>query len=110
MVEEGKKVEHKLTPADIRARLEKIPDEDLVPLGINPKVARPEWTILTVLPVPRLQCARLSSSRTGRDQKTISRIRLVDIIRINQRFKENQDAWRSPVNHRRSLGTAPVTM
>ena len=52
VVEEGKKVEHKLTPADIRARLEKIPDEDLVSLGINPKVARPEWTILTVLPVP----------------------------------------------------------
>ena len=52
VVEDGKKVEHKLTPADIRARMEKIPNEDLIPLGINPDVARPEWTILTVLPVP----------------------------------------------------------
>ena len=52
VVEEGKKVEHKLTPADIRARLEKIPNEDLVSPWDQPEVARPEWTILTVLPVP----------------------------------------------------------
>ncbi len=84
LIEDGKKVEHKLTPADIRARLEKIPDEDLKHLGINPEVARPEWTILTVLPVPPVTMGQRSE-----DDLTH---KLVDIIRINQRFKENQDA------------------
>ena len=46
------KFEHKLTPSDIRERLEKIPDDDLRLLGIDASAARPEWTILTVLPVP----------------------------------------------------------
>ena len=92
MVEEGKKVEHKLTPADIRARLEKIPDEDLVPLGINPKVARPEWTILTVLPVPPVTMRPSIILENGQRSEDDLTHKLVDIIRINQRFKENQDA------------------
>ena len=92
MVEEGKKVEHKLTPADIRARLEKIPDEDLVPLGINPKVARPEWTIITVLPVPPVTMRPSIILENGQRSEDDLTHKLVDIIRINQRFKENQDA------------------
>ncbi|MFA7695019.1 MAG: DNA-directed RNA polymerase subunit A', partial [Methanoregula sp.] len=92
MVEEGKKVEHKLTPADIRARLEKIPDEDLIPLGINPKVARPEWTILTVLPVPPVTMRPSIILENGQRSEDDLTHKLVDIIRINQRFKENQDA------------------
>jgi DNA-directed RNA polymerase subunit A' len=92
MVEDGKKVEHKLTPADIRARLEKIPDEDLVPLGINPKVARPEWTILTVLPVPPVTMRPSIILENGQRSEDDLTHKLVDIIRINQRFKENQDA------------------
>ncbi|MFA5211836.1 MAG: DNA-directed RNA polymerase subunit A' [Methanoregula sp.] len=92
MIEEGKKVEHKLTPADIRARLEKIPDEDLVPLGINPKVARPEWTILTVLPVPPVTMRPSIILENGQRSEDDLTHKLVDIIRINQRFKENQDA------------------
>ena len=92
MIEDGKKVEHKLTPADIRARLEKIPDEDLVPLGINPKVARPEWTILTVLPVPPVTMRPSIILENGQRSEDDLTHKLVDIIRINQRFKENQDA------------------
>ena len=42
----------KLTPSEIREWLEKIPDEDLSLLDINKKSARPEWMVLTVLPVP----------------------------------------------------------
>jgi len=92
MVEEGKKVEHKLTPADIRARLEKIPNEDLIPLGINPDVARPEWTILTVLPVPPVTMRPSIILENGQRSEDDLTHKLVDIIRINQRFKENQDA------------------
>jgi DNA-directed RNA polymerase subunit A' len=92
MVEEGKKVEHKLTPADIRARMEKIPNEDLIPLGINPDVARPEWTILTVLPVPPVTMRPSIILENGQRSEDDLTHKLVDIIRINQRFKENQDA------------------
>ncbi|EQD46332.1 RNA polymerase Rpb1, domain protein 1 domain protein, partial [mine drainage metagenome] len=42
----------KITPKEIRERLEKIPNEDLFLLGMNYEVARPEWMVLTVLPVP----------------------------------------------------------
>ncbi|MDP2796502.1 MAG: DNA-directed RNA polymerase subunit A' [Methanoregula sp.] len=93
VVEEGKKVEHKLTPADIRARMEKIPDEDLIPLGIKrPDVARPEWTILTVLPVPPVTMRPSIILENGQRSEDDLTHKLVDIIRINQRFKENQDA------------------
>ncbi len=91
-VEEGRKVEHKLTPADIRARLERIPDEDLRMLGINPDVARPEWTILTVLPVPPVTMRPSIILENGQRSEDDLTHKLVDIIRINQRFKENQDA------------------
>ncbi|MDK2975395.1 MAG: DNA-directed polymerase subunit [Methanofollis sp.] len=90
--ENGKKGEHKLTPADIRARLERIPDEDLRLLGINPDVARPEWTILTVLPVPPVTMRPSIILENGQRSEDDLTHKLVDIIRINQRFKENQDA------------------
>jgi DNA-directed RNA polymerase subunit A' len=91
-IEEGRKTEHKLTPADIRARLEKIPDEDLRLLGINPDVSRPEWTILTVLPVPPVTMRPSIILENGQRSEDDLTHKLVDIIRINQRFKENQDA------------------
>ncbi|MDD5419997.1 MAG: DNA-directed RNA polymerase subunit A' [Methanomicrobiaceae archaeon] len=91
-VEDGRKVEHKLTPADIRSRLERIPDDDLRVLGINAEVARPEWTILTVLPVPPVTMRPSIILENGQRSEDDLTHKLVDIIRINQRFKENQDA------------------
>ena len=44
--------DYKLTASEVRERLEKITDEDSFVLGVNPEVARPEWLVLTVLPVP----------------------------------------------------------
>jgi DNA-directed RNA polymerase subunit A' len=90
--EHGRKQDHKLTPADIRGRLEKIPDEDLRLLGINPLVARPEWTLLTVLPVPPVTMRPSIILENGQRSEDDLTHKLVDIIRINQRFKENQDA------------------
>ena len=42
----------KLSSRQVRERLERIPDEDLVALGLNPATCRPEWMVLTVLAVP----------------------------------------------------------
>jgi len=44
--------DYKLTPSEVRERLERISDDDALILGVNPQVARPEWMVLTVLPVP----------------------------------------------------------
>ncbi|MHC1573410.1 MAG: DNA-directed RNA polymerase subunit A' [Candidatus Syntropharchaeales archaeon] len=87
--EEG---EHKLMPADIRARLEQIPDKDLPVIGINPKQVRPEWMILTVLPVPPVTARPSITLESGQRSEDDLTHKLVDIIRINQRFQENREA------------------
>jgi DNA-directed RNA polymerase subunit A' len=84
--------EHRLTPKDIRERLEKIPDEDLPALGLNPKAVRPEWFVLTVLPVPPVTVRPSIILETGQRSEDDLTHKLVDIIRINQRFMENKEA------------------
>ena len=83
---------HKLSPKEIRERLEKIPDEDLIPLGINPEVARPEWMILTVLPVPPVTVRPSITLESGDRSEDDLTHKLVDILRINQRVRENRDS------------------
>ncbi len=84
--------EHRLTPKDVRERLEKIPDEDLPALGLNPKAVRPEWFVLTVLPVPPVTVRPSIILETGQRSEDDLTHKLVDIIRINQRFLENKEA------------------
>ena len=86
--EEGRK----LTPKEIRERLEKIPDEDLPLLGINSETARPEWMILTVLPVPPVNVRPTITLETGERSEDDLTHKLVDILRINQRLRENRDS------------------
>jgi DNA-directed RNA polymerase subunit A' len=64
----------KLDPIKIRERLEKIPDSDLEVLGIDPKYARPEWTILEVLPVPPPHVRPSIQLETGSEVRMISHI------------------------------------
>lgn len=83
---------HKLTPKEVRERLERIPDEDLRPLGINPDVARPEWMVLTVLPVPPVTVRPSITLESGDRSEDDLTHKLVDVLRINQRLRENRDA------------------
>jgi DNA-directed RNA polymerase subunit A' len=82
----------RLTSVDIRERLENMNTDDCALVGINPEAARPEWMILTVLPIPPV-CVRpsitLDSGIRSEDDLTH---KLVDVIRINQRLRENIDA------------------
>ncbi|MBI4362271.1 MAG: DNA-directed RNA polymerase subunit A' [Euryarchaeota archaeon] len=90
---EGEKVgEHKLTPMDIRDRLERVPDEDLEVFGLNPRTARPEWAVLKVLPVPPVTTRPSITLESGQRSEDDLTHKLVDIIRINQRFQENKEA------------------
>ncbi len=83
---------HKLTPSDIRDRFEKIPDDDVKVMGMNPDSARPEWTILMVLPVPPVTMRPSITLESGQRSEDDLTHKLVDIIRINQRFQENREA------------------
>jgi DNA-directed RNA polymerase subunit A' len=83
---------YKLTPSEVRERLERIPDDDHMLLGVNPKVAKPEWMVLTVLPVPPVTVRPSITLETGERSEDDLTHKLVDILRINQRLKENMEA------------------
>jgi DNA-directed RNA polymerase subunit A' len=82
----------KLTPSEVREWLEKIRDEDLPLLDINKKTARPEWMVLTVLPVPPVTVRPSVTLESGERSEDDLTHKLVDVIRINQRLQENRDA------------------
>jgi len=86
---EGK---NRLSPLDIRERLEKITNEDAEVMGFDIEVARPEWMVLTVLPVPPVTVRPSITLESGERSEDDLTHKLVDIIRINQRLEENIEA------------------
>jgi DNA-directed RNA polymerase subunit A' len=82
---------HKITPKEVRARLERIPDEDVRALDLNPQFGRPEWMVLTVLPVPPVQVRPSITLESGERSEDDLTHKLVDVLRINQRLRENRD-------------------
>ena len=84
--------DYKLTASEVRERLERITDDDSFVLGVNPEVARPEWLVLTVLPVPPVTVRPSITLDTGERSEDDLTHKLVDILRINQRLLENMEA------------------
>ncbi|MFP4523311.1 MAG: DNA-directed RNA polymerase subunit A' [Candidatus Nanoarchaeia archaeon] len=84
--------EKRLSPIEVRTRFEKIPDDDLEVLGVNFSVARPEWTILTVLPIPPVTMRPSITLESGERSEDDLTHKLGDIVRINQRLFENINA------------------
>jgi len=82
----------KLTPSEVREWLERIQDEIFPLLDIDRKSARPEWMILTVLPVPSVAVRPSVTLQSGERSEDDLTHKLVDVIRINQRLQENRDA------------------
>jgi DNA-directed RNA polymerase subunit A' len=82
----------RLMPTDVRERLERIPDDDIALFGMDAKDARPEWMVLMVLPVPPVTARPSITLESGQRSEDDLTHKLVDIIRINQRFMENRDA------------------
>jgi DNA-directed RNA polymerase subunit A' len=83
---------HRLTASIIRERFERIPDDDLRLIGFEPSTARPEWMVLQVLPVPPVYVRPSITLESGIRSEDDLTHKLVDIIRINERLKENMDA------------------
>ncbi|MFX1562230.1 MAG: DNA-directed RNA polymerase subunit A' [Promethearchaeota archaeon] len=82
----------RLTPTDIRDRLERITDSDCYVMGVDTRVSRPEWMILTVQPVPPVAVRPSITLESGVKSEDDLTHKLVDVIRINQRLRENIEA------------------
>ncbi len=87
----------RLTPSAIRERLERITEDDLRLLGMDPTAARPEWMVLQVLPVPPVSVRPSITLESGIRSEDDLTHKLVDIIRINQKLGEALESG-VPVN------------
>ncbi|MDP8012859.1 MAG: DNA-directed RNA polymerase subunit A', partial [Nanoarchaeota archaeon] len=78
-----------LTPVDVMERLERIKDSDLKFFGMDPDSSRPEWMIITVLPIPPVTIRPPITLETGQRSEDDLTHKLTDIVRTNQRLAEN---------------------
>jgi len=79
----------RLNPLVIRSRLERIPNEDVELLGFDPQDSRPEWMVITVLPVPPTVIRPSILIETGIRSEDDLTHKLVDIVRTNERLREH---------------------
>ncbi len=84
--------DRRLTPIEIIARFEKLTDEEVETLGMDPRYARPEWMILSMLPIPPVTTRPSITLETGERSEDDLTHKLGDIVRINQRLFENINA------------------
>ncbi len=84
--------EKRLSPIEVRTRLEKITDEDCELFGLNPEFIRPEWMVLTVLSIPPVTMRPSITLESGERSEDDLTHKLGDIVRINQRLFENINA------------------
>ncbi|MCC6052963.1 MAG: DNA-directed RNA polymerase subunit A', partial [Desulfurococcaceae archaeon] len=82
----------KVTPSEVRKHLEKIPDDDVRLLGGDPQDARPEWMVLTVLPIPPRQVRPSVILETGMRSEDDLTHKLVDVVRTNIRVREHVES------------------
>jgi DNA-directed RNA polymerase subunit A' len=84
--------EKRISPIEIRSRMEKISDEDCEIFGLNTTAVRPEWMVLTVFPIPPVTMRPSITLESGERSEDDLTHKLGDIVRINQRLFENINA------------------
>lgn len=77
----------RLLTTEIRFRFENIPDSDL-PL-LNLIGIRPEWLLLTVMPIPPVSMRSTITLQSGQRSEDDLTHKLTDVIRTNQRLHEH---------------------
>ncbi|PIO05664.1 DNA-directed RNA polymerase subunit A', partial [Candidatus Woesearchaeota archaeon CG08_land_8_20_14_0_20_43_7] len=82
----------RISPIEIRTRLEKLDDEHCKLFGMHPDFAKPDWAILTVLPIPPATMRPSITLESGERSEDDLTHKLGDIVRINQRLFENINA------------------
>jgi DNA-directed RNA polymerase subunit A' len=86
---DGKK---KLNPLEIRERLSIIHEQDQDLLGLDQMAGRPEWMVLTLLPVPPVTVRPSITLDNGQRSEDDLTHKMSDIVRTNQRLFENLNA------------------
>ncbi len=84
--------ERRISPIEIRTRLEKVTDEDMMIFGMNPEFVRPEWLVQTILAIPPVTTRPSITLESGERSEDDLTHKLGDIVRINQRLFENINA------------------
>tara|TARA_Y100000310_G_scaffold93787_2_gene91321 strand:- start:1221 stop:4016 length:2796 start_codon:yes stop_codon:yes gene_type:complete len=82
----------RLSPIEIRTRLEKLTDEDAQLFGLAAPNVRPEWMVLTLMPIPPVTMRPSITLESGERSEDDLTHKLGDIVRINQRLFENINA------------------
>jgi len=82
----------RIYPTQIREWMEKIPEDHLMLLGYETKRIKPEWFVITVLQVPPITIRPSITLESGIKSEDDLTHKLVDIIRINGRLKDNIEA------------------
>ncbi|EDO39976.1 predicted protein [Nematostella vectensis] len=79
-----------LTAERVYEIFKRISDEECNALGMDPKNARPDWMIVTVLPVPPLPVRpSIVLSGTARSQDDLTH-KLADIVKANNNLRRNE--------------------
>lgn len=81
-----------LLASETRDLLTGLGDDGIRKLGFDPAYSRPEWMIVTVLPVPPVNVRPSITLETGERSEDDLTHKLVDIIRINQKLEANINA------------------
>ncbi len=72
-----------MSPEKVLAILRAISNEDCVKMGMSPEWARPNWMVITVLPVPPMPVRpSISMDGLGRGEDDLTH-KLADIIKAN---------------------------
>ncbi|MFC1723841.1 DNA-directed RNA polymerase subunit A', partial [Nanoarchaeota archaeon] len=82
----------RLSPIEVRTRLERISEEDYPLFGLNKNFVMPQWLVLTVLPIPPVTMRPSITLESGERSEDDLTHKLGDIVRINQRLFENINA------------------
>ncbi len=77
----------RLLTTEIRFRFENIPDSDLPILNLYN--SRPEWLLLTVMPIPPVSMRSTITLQSGQRSEDDLTHKLTDIVRTNQRLHEH---------------------
>src|SRR3989344_2883505 len=84
--------DRRIFPIEIRARLERVSNEDIKLFGYNPEATRPEWLVLTNMLIPPVTIRPSITLESGERSEDDLTHKLGDIVRINQRLFENINA------------------
>lgn len=77
-----------VNPETVLTIFKNITDEDIELIGLNPQLSRPEWMIVTILPIPppaMRPSVRADNGKTSEDDLTH---KLNDIIKFNSQLRE----------------------